>query len=183
MLNLEDTSLTSSGKKNKHSQVPLTSPDAQHQSLYQQQYQVMVPDVASLNDERQHSKESAHPSNVQHPTTSSLKSKHSSVELQSLLTEHPQSRHCALQRHLSLWDLIALGVGASIGSGVFVLVGVVAREYAGPSSCISWALSGAAACLSGVCYCELSSHVPTSGGSYKYAHGTKYTALNDIVDI
>ena len=122
-------------------------------------------------------KDQSRPGSLYHDESSyqqqylTTKSKSSNVELQSLVKEESHHHH-ALHRHLSLWDLIALGVGASIGSGVFVLVGVVAREYAGPSSCISWAIACLAACLSGICYAELSSHIPTSGGSYAYTQVT-----------
>jgi len=75
----------------------------------------------------------------------------------------------ALERHLSLIDLLAIGVGGTIGSGLFVLAGLVAHEYAGPSSVVSWAISGCAALLSGCCYAELSARIPLSGGAYAYA--------------
>mmetsp|Transcript_31635 Transcript_31635/g.72461 ORF Transcript_31635/g.72461 Transcript_31635/m.72461 type:complete len:267 (-) Transcript_31635:1656-2456(-) len=57
-----------------------------------------------------------------------------------------------LERHLSLFDLVSLGIGGTIGSGIFVLSGLVANQYAGPAVTLSWALAGVAATLSGVCY-------------------------------
>mmetsp|Transcript_16270 Transcript_16270/g.25309 ORF Transcript_16270/g.25309 Transcript_16270/m.25309 type:complete len:109 (+) Transcript_16270:66-392(+) len=54
-----------------------------------------------------------------------------------------------LPRHLSLFDLVSVGVGGTIGSGVFVLCGLIAKEYAGPATCVSWAIAGLAAFLSG----------------------------------
>lgn len=75
-----------------------------------------------------------------------------------------------LERHLSLFDLIAIGVGGTIGSGLFVLAGLVAHEYAGPATIISWCLSGFAACLSGCCYAELSGRIPLAGSAYAYAY-------------
>lgn len=76
----------------------------------------------------------------------------------------------AMERHLSLWDLIAIGVGGTIGSGLFVLAGLVAHKYAGPAAVLSWILSGVAACLSGSCYAELATHIHTPGGAYAYAY-------------
>jgi len=74
-----------------------------------------------------------------------------------------------LDRHLTLFDLVSIGIGGTIGSGLFVLCGLVAHEYAGPSSSISWALSGLAACVSGCCYAEMASRIPAAGSAYAYA--------------
>ena len=74
-----------------------------------------------------------------------------------------------LPRHLVLFDLISIGVGGTIGSGIFVLCGLIASEYAGPATCISWAIAGCAAFLSGFCYAELSGRIPSAGSSYAYA--------------
>ena len=74
-----------------------------------------------------------------------------------------------LERHLSLFDLTIIGVGATIGSGLFVLCGFVAKTYAGPATALSWAISGFAACTSGICYAELSARVPAAGSTYAYA--------------
>jgi len=75
-----------------------------------------------------------------------------------------------LPRHLSLFDLVSVGVGGTIGSGVFVLCGLIAKEYAGPATCVSWAIAGLAAFLSGFCYAELSGRIPSAGSSYAYAY-------------
>ena len=75
-----------------------------------------------------------------------------------------------LPRHLTLLDLVSVGVGGTIGSGVFVLCGLIARDYAGPATCISWAIAGAAAFLSGFGYAELSGQIPSAGSSYAYAY-------------
>lgn len=89
-------------------------------------------------------------------------------------TDHPPSE--GLERHLSLLDLIAIGVGGTIGSGLFVLAGLVAHSYAGPSTVVSWAISGFAACLSGCCYAELAARIPHSGGTYAYS----YVAMGEL---
>jgi len=81
-------------------------------------------------------------------------------------------QHHELHRHLSLFDLTCLGVGATIGSGVFVLTGLIAHSQAGPACFLSWAIAGAAACLSGLCYAELGGRFPQAGSSYVYARET-----------
>jgi len=78
--------------------------------------------------------------------------------------------HRALERHLTLFDLVSIGVGGTIGSGIFVLCGLIASEHAGPATCLSWAIAGVAAFLSGFCYAELSGRIPSAGSSYAYAH-------------
>lgn len=72
-------------------------------------------------------------------------------------------------RHLELWDLISIGVGGTVGSGIFVLVGLIAHSYSGPSTCLSFALSGLAALLSGLCFAECSARIPGAGSTYVYA--------------
>jgi len=75
-------------------------------------------------------------------------------------------------RHMSLFDLVALGVGCTIGSGVFVLAGVAAHSFAGPSSCLSYLMAGFVAALSGLPYAELAAAFPMDGSTYSYAYIT-----------
>lgn len=77
-----------------------------------------------------------------------------------------------LHRHLSLFDLICVGVGGTVGSGIFVLCGLVAHTRAGPATFISWAITGCAACMSALCYAELAGRFPAAGSSYAYAYVT-----------
>ena len=86
----------------------------------------------------------------------------------SQILEDPD--HRALDRHLSLFDLVSIGVGGTIGSGIFVLCGLIANQHSGPATCLSWAIAGTAAFLSGFCYAELSGRIPSAGSSYAYAH-------------
>jgi amino acid transporter len=72
-------------------------------------------------------------------------------------------------RHYSLLDLISIGVGGTIGSGIFVLTGFIARHYAGPATFVSFLLSGSAAFCSGLCYAEWSWRVPVEGSTYVYS--------------
>lgn len=75
-----------------------------------------------------------------------------------------------LHRHLSLFDLVCVGVGATIGSGIYVLCGLIANKYAGPATFLSWGIAGGAACFSGVCYAELAGKIPSAGSVYVYAY-------------
>lgn len=75
-----------------------------------------------------------------------------------------------LPRHLSVWDLIGIGVGGTVGSGIFVLTGQIASEYSGKACWVSWLIAGISACLSGTCYAELSGRIPVAGSTYVYAY-------------
>ncbi|MBI3810552.1 MAG: amino acid permease [Nitrospirae bacterium] len=82
-----------------------------------------------------------------------------------------------LKRTLSLFDLTALGVGAIIGTGIFVLVGTAAvgdgdRPGAGPALALSFVLSGAACLLAALCYAEFASMIPVAGSAYTYTYAT-----------
>lgn len=85
--------------------------------------------------------------------------------------QHENNVH-GLHRHLSLFDLVCVGVGATVGSGVFVLIGLIARTEAGPAVSLSWLIAGGAACASGLCYAELGGRFPSAGSSYVYAKQT-----------
>lgn len=60
----------------------------------------------------------------------------------------------------------------AVGSGVFVLIGLIAHTQAGPAVSLSWLLAGIAACCSGLCYAELGGRFPSAGSSYVYARET-----------
>ncbi|KAE8099755.1 hypothetical protein FH972_017710 [Carpinus fangiana] len=78
--------------------------------------------------------------------------------------------HTQLARKLSAFDLIAIGAGATIGAGVYILVGTVAREHSGPALTISFLIAGLAAGLSAFCYAELACRCPSAGSAYHYTY-------------
>ncbi|TAN46844.1 MAG: amino acid permease [Methylococcaceae bacterium] len=77
-----------------------------------------------------------------------------------------------LKRTLRAKDLVFLGIGAIIGAGIFVITGVAAAKYAGPSIMLSFVLAGFACGLAALCYSELTAMIPISGSAYSYAYAT-----------
>jgi APA family basic amino acid/polyamine antiporter len=77
-----------------------------------------------------------------------------------------------LRRTLSLWSLIALGIGCVIGAGIFVLTGHAAAANAGPAISLSFVLAGIVCAFAGLCYAEMASTVPIAGSAYTYAYAT-----------
>ncbi|XP_010909913.1 cationic amino acid transporter 2, vacuolar [Elaeis guineensis] len=80
------------------------------------------------------------------------------------------THHHQLAKELSIPQLVAIGVGSTIGAGVYVLVGTVAREHSGPALTISFLIAGIAAALSAFCYAELASRCPSAGSAYHYSY-------------
>lgn len=76
----------------------------------------------------------------------------------------------ALKRKLRMWDLVGIGIGMVIGTGIFTLTGVEAKHHAGPAVAISFFVAGLVAMLAAACYAELASTVPTAGSAYTYAY-------------
>jgi basic amino acid/polyamine antiporter, APA family len=77
-----------------------------------------------------------------------------------------------LKRTLSAMSLVALGIGAIIGAGIFVLTGHAAAANAGPAIVLSFVLSGVTCAFAGLCYAEMASTVPIAGSAYTYAYAT-----------
>ncbi len=76
-----------------------------------------------------------------------------------------------LKRSLGVFQLTALGVGAVIGAGIFVLSGLGAH-YAGPGLMLSFVLSGLGCTFAGLCYAEFAAMIPLAGSAYTYAYAT-----------
>ncbi len=91
--------------------------------------------------------------------------------LAQLLAEAADSEK-GLKRTLTAWSLIALGIGAIIGAGLFVRTAMAASQNAGPSVTIAFILAAVGCALAGLCYAELSSSIPISGSAYTYTYAT-----------
>ncbi|MDI6631703.1 MAG: amino acid permease [Thermoanaerobacteraceae bacterium] len=82
-----------------------------------------------------------------------------------------------MARALGPFDLVALGIGAIIGTGIFVITGVAAAQYAGPALVLSFVVSGIAAGLAALTYAELAAMIPVAGSAYTYA----YASLGEFI--
>ena len=88
-----------------------------------------------------------------------------------LLSESTEAGAHSLKRTLGPFQLTALGVGAIIGAGIFVLSGLGAH-YAGPGLMLSFVLSGLGCAFAGLCYAEFAAMIPLAGSAYTYAYAT-----------
>ncbi len=88
-----------------------------------------------------------------------------------LLAESKEVGEHSLKRTLGPFQLTALGVGAIIGAGIFVLSGLGAH-YAGPGLMLSFVLSGLGCAFAGLCYAEFAAMIPLAGSAYTYAYAT-----------
>lgn len=93
-----------------------------------------------------------------------------------MIKEETTEEEHSLKKTLSWFDLILFGIGAIIGTGIFVLTGVAAARYAGPGLVLSFVLSGIACTFAALSYAEFASTFPTSGSTYSYS----YVALGEI---
>ena len=82
-----------------------------------------------------------------------------------------------LKKNLGALDMVFLGVGCIIGTGIFVFTGVVAAKYAGPGIVLSLFLSAIACAFCALCYSEMASTVPVAGSSYTYS----YTTMGEFI--
>jgi APA family basic amino acid/polyamine antiporter len=81
-------------------------------------------------------------------------------------------RQSGLKRVLGPANLVSLGIGAIIGTGIFVLTGQAAAMHAGPAIVISMVVAGVVSALAGLCYAELAATVPVAGSAYTYSYAT-----------
>jgi len=91
--------------------------------------------------------------------------------LNLLMDEAQETGEHSLKRTLGVFQLTALGVGAIIGAGIFVMVGLGA-QYAGPGLTLSFVLSGFGCAFAGLCYAEFAAMIPLAGSAYTYAYAT-----------
>ena len=91
--------------------------------------------------------------------------------LNLLLEEAGETGEHSLKRTLGVVQLTALGVGAVIGAGIFVMAGLGAH-YAGPGLMLSFVLSGLGCAFAGLCYAEFAAMIPLAGSAYTYAYAT-----------
>lgn len=91
--------------------------------------------------------------------------------LSMLVEEARETGEHSLKRTLGVFQLTALGVGAIIGAGIFVLSGLGAH-YAGPALMLSFVLSGLGCAFAGLCYAEFAAMIPLAGSAYTYAYAT-----------
>src|ERR1700694_3817350 len=91
--------------------------------------------------------------------------------LNLLMEEARETGEHSLKRTLGVCHLTALGVGAIIGAGIFVMVGLGA-QYAGPGLTLSFVLSGLGCAFAGLCYAEFAAMIPLAGSAYTYAYAT-----------
>lgn len=92
--------------------------------------------------------------------------------LNVLLAEANESGTQSLKRVLGPWGLIALGVGAIIGAGLFSITGTVAANFTGPAITLSFAIAAIGCCFAGLCYAEFASMIPVAGSAYTYSYAT-----------
>src|SRR5438094_125022 len=92
--------------------------------------------------------------------------------IEQIKTEAAQSGEHSLKRVLGPINLVTLGIGAIIGTGIFVLTGQAAAAHAGPAIVISMIVAGLASALAGLCYSEFASTVPIAGSAYTYGYAT-----------
>jgi basic amino acid/polyamine antiporter, APA family len=92
--------------------------------------------------------------------------------IEQLKREAAQTGEHSLKRVLGPVNLVTMGIGAIIGTGIFVLTGQAAAQYTGPAIVLSMVLAGIASGLAGLCYSEFASAVPIAGSAYPYGYAT-----------
>ncbi len=92
--------------------------------------------------------------------------------ISKIIAEAAETGEHTLKKTLTSVDLTLLGVGAIIGTGIFVLTGQAAGKHAGPAVVISMILAGIVSAFAALCYSEFAASVPISGSAYAYGYGT-----------
>ena len=97
-------------------------------------------------------------------------------DIAAVLSE-PERNKGELKRSLSATNLVTLGIGAIVGTGIFVITGQAAAMYAGPALTVSFAISALGCVMAGLCYAEFAAMIPVSGGVYSYS----YTTMGEVL--
>ncbi|HZQ24388.1 MAG TPA: amino acid permease [Terriglobales bacterium] len=92
--------------------------------------------------------------------------------LNTILSEASETGEHSLRRALGPTNLISLGIGAIIGTGIFVLTGTAAANHAGPAIILAFTLAAVACVFAGLCYAEFASMIPVAGSAYTYGYAT-----------
>ena len=85
---------------------------------------------------------------------------------------HAEHAHGELKRSLGALNLVLLGIGCIIGTGIFVLTGRAAAQFAGPGIMISFVITGMLCAFVALCYSELAAAIPVSGSAYSYSYAS-----------
>ncbi len=89
-----------------------------------------------------------------------------------MVAENQQDENQGFKRSLGPVNLVALGIGAIVGAGIFSLTGIVAAENAGPAVILSFVLAAVACAFCALCYAEYASMIPVAGSAYTYTYAT-----------
>jgi APA family basic amino acid/polyamine antiporter len=100
--------------------------------------------------------------------------------LDTLLADTSEDSH-ALRKTLGPLSLIALGIGAIIGAGLFVRTANAAAYRAGPSVTLGFVLAGVGCAFAGLCYAEFASMIPIAGSAYTYSYATMGELMARII--
>ena len=92
--------------------------------------------------------------------------------IDQIIAEAEETGGHTLKKALTSLDLTTLGIGAIIGTGIFVLTGQAAGKHAGPAVVVSMILAGVVSAFAALCYSEFASSVPIAGSAYAYGYGT-----------
>jgi APA family basic amino acid/polyamine antiporter len=94
------------------------------------------------------------------------------VKSTELILKQSEQQERGLKRILGPISITMMGIGAIVGTGIFVLTGVAAAKYAGPGLIFSFVLAGIVSGLAAICYAEFASSVPIAGSAYTYSYAT-----------